>query len=187
MVARSRFTTLALLLLVAASVALGAPSPAAAQAEGGALHAGDAAPNFDIATTPYGWRRFSDFCKEGEIVLVFEPDDKALIAIDREARQFAESGVTITVVRSDCDGANWDAITRLGLSCTLLSDPNGYIAEIYGVGKGGATPVAPAWCHVDRRGIVRHMVTGATSDLMAIEIGSCLRQGRSLADGTDPR
>lgn len=184
MISAARFVTLALLILNAASVA---PTLTHAAEAPIALRAGDAAPDFDIATTPYGWRRFSDFWKEREIVLVFEPDDRALVEIEREALALLGNDVSLTVVRRNSDGANWDALAKLGLSYMLLSDPNGYVAEQFGLAARAGSGIAPGWCLVDRSGVVRHMAAGAANEAIAAEITGYVRGVREMAEGSEPR
>jgi peroxiredoxin len=193
MVCPGRTACLALLILTAASVAPSPTHAAAPQARPAhsnsprlALQSGDAAPDFAIATTPYGWRRFSDFWKASEIVLVFDPDERALVAIERGARELAGNEVSLTVVRRASDGANWDALANLGLSYNLLSDPNGFVAEQFGL-TPGASCAEPAWCLVDRDGLVRHLATGVSHESLAAEINGYVRGVREMAEGSEPR
>lgn len=200
MVPAGRFPAFASLIVLAASLAVSlvvhpgsarAGSPAAGLSTTtttpAAVRVGGHAPDFDVATTPYGWRRFSQLCRQGAIALVFDPDETTLLAIEREARQFAGLGVSVTVVRRHSDGDNWDALARLGLSVTLLSDPKGYVAELFGLPAGDGTPAGPSWCLVDRGGIVRHFATGLAPELLAADIGAHVKGARSLADGIQAR
>ncbi len=185
----SRFVRLA---LAAATVLLLAPAtvrsePAAASAEPArTLQAGDPAPDFDIATTPYGWRRFSDFWKDAPILVVFDPDERALVSLDRELGGLARSGIELTVVRRDGDGANWDALARLGLRYSLLSDPRGYVGELFGH-AGCATAGNACWYLVGRDGRVRRMATGVATDRLAADIAAGVTGLSATAGGAEAR
>jgi len=185
-----RFVALAFLSLMAASTAhadslASYPAPAPGGPElraGGPGFAGCPAPDFDIATS-HGWRRFSSFWRTSEAVLVFGADEASLSSLEREAARLVERDVAVFAVRRDSDGDNWNALTRLGLSYSLLSDPNGHVEALFGVeGAGGAS-----WVFVDRRGIVQRFVANVSNGELAAGITSYASATPEVAEGSEGR
>lgn len=110
------------------------------------------------------------------VVLVFEADDAALAALEKELPSFEARGVELAAVTQDSDGANWERIERLGLHYALYSDPRGHLAGLFGLGEP-----RPAWCLVDAEGhIAERRTTLDPRDLVA-EIGRSLPGPASAA------
>jgi peroxiredoxin len=114
---------------------------------------GGLAPDFDYLASPYGWSRFGVLCAEGPVLLVFDPADSVLAALERETAQLEPLGVIVVAVRSRDSDDNWETIRRLGLRFRLFSDPHATLADSFGVAGAPAAPDRPWWCVVgaDRR------------------------------------
>ena len=146
----------ALFLLAASSLALGA---SADDARRDLPRLAGAAPDFQFQGSDGRWSSLGELRAGGHVLLVFEPSDAGLAALEREADSLRARGVRPVAVFRGSDRDNWSRIERLGLTYSLLSDPNGEVAAELEVADAGAA--APAWCLVDRDGRVRGRERGA--------------------------
>lgn len=142
-----------LAVLIATTPALaGPPADAPAGPEGphvaAAPVAGDVAPEVAFRDARFGWQRLSALCGGGGALLVFEPSDDEMVALQRASAALAAGGIEPVAVRRASGAANWKAIERLGLRYSLLSDPRGVVGAAYGV--DAATAGATRWFVVDR-------------------------------------
>jgi len=107
-----------------------------------------AAPDFVVATA-YGWHPFRELHPNAPIVLVFAPDEATLATLEQELPALRARGVEIAAVTRDPDGTNWDRLEHLGLTYALWSDPQGRVAELFGITNAAAEPKTAAWCLID--------------------------------------
>lgn len=145
-----------------------APTPASVSATTAAP-----APDFDVATS-YGWHRFSELHAGASIVLVFEPGESTLASLEEALPALSARGVEIAAVTRDPDGANWERLERLGITYALYSDPNGHVAELFGLGAPALDPPASAWCLIDARGRIVDLHRGVDPDRLVAEIERAL-------------
>lgn len=111
------------------------------------------APDFQYLSHDGRWRSLHDLRSKGHVLLVFETTDAQLAGLEREADSLRRQGVIPMAVLHRGESANWSAIERLGLSYSLLSDPEGDLASQFQAGVAAGEP-RPAWCLVDRDGRV---------------------------------
>jgi peroxiredoxin len=173
---RAPLASLAVSLMVAVFAAVPAPSCAGALpplddpstpatiSEPAMVTVGSTVPDFAYASTPYGWRYLHHLCASGGLVIVVDPTDADLIALERDRLAYEERNVTpVAVVRAN-DREAWRTVTRLQLRFSVLSDPHGVIAEALGL-----TPSAPAragatWVVMDQARRVRASGLGSVAD-----------------------
>ena len=113
----------------------------------------EAAPDFQYRANDGRWRFLRDLCSQGHVLLVFEPGDERLAALEREAGSLHAQGVIPIAVFRGSDSDNWSRIERLGLSYSLLSDPRGDLAAQFQIAAAPARR-STAWFLVDRDGRV---------------------------------
>ena len=125
------------------------------------------APDFQFLGNDGHWSRLRDLRAQGHVLLVFEPGDDQLLALEREADSLRARGVIPIAVLRTRESDNWSKIERLGLTYSLMSDPRGELAAQFQVTALTAQPppaTGPgsfAWCLVDRDGRVRGLELGA--------------------------
>lgn len=162
------------------------PAPAES-APGPAPAPGEAAPDFAFVGD-FGWKHLHDLRAEGAVLMLFEPDDATLAALERESTALAAAGIEPVAVRDRSDGQNWDTIARLGLGYALFSDPAGVLATQFGLRDPRTGQPKPAWCLVGRDGRVRRLVEGMPP---AADIAAAARSaagaGAAVASGDESR
>lgn len=126
----------------------------------------DVAPDFQFLANDGHWSGLRDLRSRGHVLLVFEPGDDQLLALEREADSLRARGVIPIAVFSSRESENWSRIERLGLTYSLMSDPSGELAAQFQVAalpaepSSATTPCSSAWCLVDRDGRVRGLERG---------------------------
>ncbi len=153
----NRWIVVFLFLLTASSLARGASADDAGL---GLPRPAGAAPDFQFQGSDGRWSSLGEMRVSGHVLLVFEPSDAGLAALECEADLLRARGVLPVAVFRGSDRDNWSRIERLGLTYSLLSDPRGDVAALLEVADSGA-PGAPSWCLVDRDGRVRGRERGA--------------------------
>jgi len=127
-----------------------------------AVEVGGKAPDFEATTHKGGKVKLSDF--RGKIVVLYFFPRAMTPGCTREGIRFNELldeferlGVVVLGVSTDTPQAQSRFAERYGFRFTLLSDPDGKIAETYGVlKKGTKRPSAQRVTFIiDREGVVR--------------------------------
>lgn len=93
-------------------------------------------------------------CARQPVLLVIDPDERQLRALQADYATLAALGVEPMAVLRQGDRANWELIDRLELRYSLLSDPAGVLADTFGARDAATGVVRPAWFVMDRRGQV---------------------------------
>lgn len=143
------------------------------------------APDFQYRANDGRWRTLRDLRDQGHVLLVFEPGDEQLVALEREADSLhAQDVIPVAVFRAS-DAANWSRIERLGLTYSLLSDPRGELTAQF---QAAAIPTsgASAWCLVDREGRVRGFERGAPPTSGFAEAAALALKPREQASAVSP-
>lgn len=118
------------------------------------------APDFQFLANDGRWKSLHDLRRESHVLLVFEPAEAQLAALEREAESLRGQGVNVIAVFSHGESANWSKIERLGLTYSLLSDPRGELASQFRIASESGAP-HPSWFLVDRDGRVRGLERGS--------------------------
>jgi peroxiredoxin len=158
---------------------------AAGDARGEAPTLAGSAPDFQYRANDGRWRALRDLRHEGHVLLVFEPGDEQLAALEREADSLRAEDVLPIAVLKASDAANWSRIERLGLTYSLLSDPRGEL-EAQFQAAGIPTPGVPAWCLVDRNGRVRGLELAALPASGFAEVAALALKPREPASAVRP-
>jgi peroxiredoxin len=124
------------------------------------------APDFQYLSSEGRWRFLHEMLRHDAVLLVFEPSDAQLLKLEAGADSLRHSGVIPVAIRRCPDGANWAAIGKLGLTYSLMSDPQGELEGDFHIGvaaKAGAETKAasPSWFLVDRKGRVAALERGS--------------------------
>ena len=126
------------------------------------LHAGDRAPDFELASAAGNPVKLSDFAGKKSVVLYFYPkDDTPGCTVEacgfRDAYDvFAEAGAEVIGVSSDSVSSHDHFAKKFHLPMTLLSDPDGAVRAKYGVKSTlGLFPGRVTFV-IDKEGVVRH-------------------------------
>ena len=163
-------------------------------AKGGAVRAGDPAPDFTLEAADGSTVSLRDFRGRSEVVLFFYPKDGSP-ACTAEACSFRDSheafrdaGATVIGVSNDGTGSHRSFADRHHLPYLLLSDPGGKVRGSFGVPRTfGFIPGRVTYL-IDREGIVRLVFSSQfRPDRHVAEALKVLEAIRDrLAGGTDP-
>jgi peroxiredoxin len=145
-----RWPSIAIFLIVAASPLVTSADPLRPESPG---LTGEA-PDFQFLANDGRWKFLHDLRREGHVLLVFEPAEAQLAALECEADSMRGQGVIVIAVFNDGESANWSKIERLKLTFSLLSDPRGELASQFQIAAASGPP-HPSWFLVDRDGRVR--------------------------------
>lgn len=143
------------------------------------------APDFQYLGSDGRWRYLHDLRPLGHVLLVFEPGDAQLAALEREADSLLVQGVIPIAVFSGRESDNWSKIERLGLTYSLLSDPHGDLAAQFQIAAVLA-PRSPAWFLVDRDGRVRGLDRGTLPESGFADAAALALQPREQASAIRP-
>jgi peroxiredoxin len=119
-----------------------------------AIAVGEPAPDFRFMSADDHWETLHSRLAQGRLLLVFDPDETLLAEIEREHETLREHGVVPMVVTHLRDDAAWSLAQRLGITFSLLSDPERTVAEAFGVASADAG-AAPRWFAIGGDGLVR--------------------------------
>jgi len=179
------------LLMLSAAIAIaasdppgstGAPGPAAPAS------AAPAAPDFQYRAMDGRWRHLHDLRTSHGVLVVFEPTDAQLVALESERDSLARAGVLPVAILRRSESKCWSVIERLGLTFSLMSDPRGDLARDFQVAERQAPATAPAWFLVDRTGAVRGMERGGLpAGTFAAAVASALSPSTTAGALPDPR
>jgi peroxiredoxin len=133
-----------------------APGFAAADRARPGAAAIESAPDFQFLGNDGRWRFLHDLRSQGHVLMVFEPGDRQLAALELEVDSLRARGVIPVAVFRNCEAENWSRIERLGLTFSLLSDPRGDLAAQFEIAPDPARR-SPGWCLVDRDGRLREL------------------------------
>jgi peroxiredoxin len=103
-----------------------------------APHIGSAVSDFPYDSTPYGWRHFHDLAGPAGVVLVFDPTDADLTALEHCRPALAAGGLEPVAVLHESDGSCWHRLAALQLSYSLLSDPKAEVDQALGASNTSA-------------------------------------------------
>ena len=145
----------------------------------------ETAPDFQYRANDGRWRCLRDLRSQGHVLLVFEPDDGELAALEREADSLHAQGVNPVAVLHGSDSDNWSKIERLGLTYSLLSDPRGELASQFQTAAVSAQ-CSPAWFLVDRDGRVRGLGRGTLPETGFADLAALALQPREQASAVRP-
>jgi peroxiredoxin len=121
------------------------------------------APDFEYLSNDGRWKFLHEMLKHDAVLLVFEPSDAQLLKLEAGADSLRHSGVIPVAIRRCPDGANWAAIGKLGLTYSLMSDPQGELEGDFHINAAAKTGSAasPSWFLVDRKGRVAALERGS--------------------------
>lgn len=117
--------------------------------------AGDRAPDFGWQAESARWLKLRDLRAQGHVLLVFDPDENRLAALERERPQLLDLGVVPAAVLGRRSGSAWSLARRLQLHLTVIPDPTRAIAGQFNVLDPITQRALPSWFVVDRAGRVR--------------------------------
>ncbi len=80
---------------------------------------GTPAPDVMYLSTPYGWRHLRELEGPRGLVLVMDPTDADLTALERSRPALDQQGIEPVAVLREPDGTCWRRLTHLGLSYSL--------------------------------------------------------------------
>jgi len=124
------------------------------------------APDFQYLSNEGRWKFLHEMLEHNAVLLVFEPNDAQLLKLEAGADSLRRCGVIPVGIRRCPEGANWVAIGKLGLTYSLMSDPQGELEGDFHIGMaakaGSETKAAPpSWFLVDRKGRVAALERGS--------------------------
>ncbi len=133
------------------------------------LKVGDAAPLFTLPSQTGDAVSLGDIVGKGELVLYFYPKDRSP-GCTTEAKAFRDSygvfkelGAVVIGISSDSADSHMDFATKCDLPFVLLSDAGGTVRKLYGVPSTlGLLPGRVTYI-IDRKGVVRHIVSSQTN------------------------
>jgi len=124
------------------------------------VQVGDAAPNFSYQGFDGRWMRLHHLVDQGPVLLVFGLSDAQLVRLDRERDGLLSLGVIPVAVVDRKPGKASEAVRKLGLKYTVLSDSRLVIASQFNANDLGR--VVPSWFVIDARLRVRALSRGRT-------------------------
>lgn len=151
------------------------------------LHAGQAAPDFDLPDADLRKFSLSDHRGKRHIVLYFYPKDDTsgctleALEFTQLADDFERAGcLVLGVSRDDC-GSHAAFRDKHGLTVQLLADIDGEVCEQYGVWqekeKDGVKKmgILRSTFVIDKSGVIRHALYGVTAKGHAVAILELVR------------
>ena len=141
------------------------------------------APDFQFESADGHWKHLHDLCDKGHVLLIFSPDDKRLKALQHDADSLRARGIEPVGVIPARERDGWRAIERLGLSFSLISDPENQVVSQFWVRDGAAGHELKGWCLVDRDRHVCGIERGdlPESDFFALAMSALQPHERALA------
>jgi len=135
-------------------------TPAAPEPPATTVVAGDPAP--DVAWEGPESRRLHlrDLRAQGSVLLVFEPGEAQLQALERDRERLLDLGVVPAAVLDRSPSSLRALARRLALHFTLIPDRQRVIASQFNVLDPATLRAVPAWFVVDRSGKVRALDRG---------------------------
>lgn len=130
---------------------------------GGAPRVGERAPDFALPRadgTPF---RLSDAVRRGVVVLYFYPKDETMgcvaeaCAFRDEYDVLTEAGAEVVGVSADSSESHRQFAAHHRLPFVLLTDADGAVRKLYGVGKALGILDGRMTYVIDTRGVVRHV------------------------------
>lgn len=124
---------------------------------------GERAPDFTLPRaggTPF---RLSDAVRRGAVVLYFYPKDETMgcvaeaCAFRDEYDVFTEAGAEVVGVSADSSESHRQFAEHHRLPFVLLTDADGAVRKLYGVGKALGILDGRMTYVIDSRGVVRHV------------------------------
>ncbi len=133
--------------------------PGGTLSDEGAVAVGARAPEFVLESTQGG--SVSPARLKGKwAVLAFDEDGKRLAALQAIAAEVGKLGASLYGVCPDGTVALEELTAHDKLSFPLLSDPEGEVAQLYGMYDGEADVPLPGLALLDPEGVVRALWTG---------------------------
>ncbi len=120
------------------------------------IDAGAQAPDFTFEATG-GWTRLHDLRAQGNVLLLFCPDDEQLVALERERPRLLAMGVVPVAVLDRRPTSCRALASRLRLGFTLASDSRRVIGAQFNAIDPESRADAPAWFVIGRDGRVRDL------------------------------
>ena len=133
------------------------------------IQVGDKAPDFTLPAQSGAPVRLQYRLGERVVVLYFYPKDDTrggtaeACAFRGSYGVFTDAGAEVIGVSSDSVGKHAAFAGRYRLPFTLLSDEGGQVCKRYGVPAVPGVLPGRVTCVIDRRGLVRHVVSSMTS------------------------
>lgn len=130
---------------------------------GNAPRVGERAPDFTLPRadgTPF---RLSDAVRRGVVVLYFYPKDETMgcvaeaCAFRDEYDVFTEAGAEVVGVSADSSESHRQFAAHHRLPFVLLTDADGAVRKLYGVGKALGILDGRMTYVIDTKGVVRHV------------------------------
>jgi len=127
----------------------------------GHVTAGDDAPSFELPSTT-GRDRSLHSLKGDWVVLLFMPRKGDFVPFQKVVAEFAKLPATIVGITFDNPQSLRALAKKEKLSFELLGDPTGEVSASYGLFDGPSNTTRAGVIVVDRRGMVRLVVSGQT-------------------------
>ena len=135
----------------------------AGEGSDGPLCAGDAAPDFTLASATGERVSLSDYRGRSEVVLYFYPRDNTAVCSAQACsfrdsfQNFRDAGALVIGISADSSDSHRRFAERLGLPFILLSDPDGTVRARYRVPRTlGLIPGRTTFV-IDKNGVIRHV------------------------------
>ena len=130
-------------------------SPADPEPPNTMISRGDPAPNFSYQSVDHQWRNLRDLTAQGNVLLVFRPDDAGLRALEHERESLLGRGIVPVAILDRPDGVTWSLVQRMQLHYSVLADPRCVISAQFNLQDPTAGRALSGWFVIDRSGNVR--------------------------------
>lgn len=130
---------------------------------GGAPRVGEPAPDFTLPRADGSPFRLSEAVRRGVVVLYFYPKDETMgciaeaCAFRDQYEVFTEAGAEVVGVSADSAESHRQFAAHHRLPFVLLTDADGAVRKLYGVGKALGFLDGRITYVIDTRGVVRHV------------------------------
>jgi peroxiredoxin len=156
LVAAVPFTALAASAPVSPVTGRGVYDAVGTNADYAIVDVGTQAPDFSF-DAPGRSMRLRDLRAQGHVLVVFQPDDAHLVALERERARLLSIGVVPVAVLDQRSGGCEAVAHRLGLGFSVIPDPRRLIGAQFNALDPSSRADAPAWFVIDQRGRVREL------------------------------
>jgi peroxiredoxin len=134
-------------------------TPTATLTLSGHVTAGDDAPSFELPSSN-GQQRSLRSLRGGWVVLLFMPKKSDFVPFRESSADFARLPATLVGITVDNPQTLHTLANKEKLSFELLGDVTGEVSATYCMWDGAASTTHPGLVVVDRRGIVKLVVSG---------------------------
>lgn len=128
------------------------------------LGPGDRAPDFGFDTEDGTSLHLRDVLDQGHVLLVFQPTNDQLEALERERVELQRRAIFVIAVLDRGERASRSLERKLGIHYTVIPDNRGIIAGQFNVLGAATRRPEPAWFAIDRRGKIRGLERARVPD-----------------------